>query len=972
MRKKIRYFSFFIIPTLMVLLLWPSATSWAQGDKSGWGDVEIRLNGGTNVAYIGENNIVEIWIENDATLLSMILGLEFDITGVSYQFNPAYGTFGYINPEGNAVGAFNLFHGEIAFMDDFSYDSIVIGAAAIVSGMPASSQSLCYTMQVYIPPDQPEQPGGFCVDNIYIPPSYTWSFVEVGGVSYPPTYNGIGNTNILVPDAPPICFDIVRRPNLPPIIENCPPDPIQGLVDQTITYQFSAYDPDVPPEPLTFTIFPQGSIDATGLFSWHPTIDDVGTWAMTFEASDGLNTTACNFEVEVSSGENIPPVCDPESITSFECLAGDPFTHTFSATDPDNSPLALWYEIVAAPSGIINGASGEFLWETTESDTGMNEIIVSVSDGEDIAECVIYVRVYKDYTYGDANGDGGINVGDAVFLINYVFKGGSSPPSLDAGDANCDYSQNVGDAVFLINYVFKGGPAPGCYIKGACCMFGTCVETTRDTCALMEGEYYGDESSCDDEPTCPSDDCEICCEITITDCPADWLPEGRKYGAPDGSQGNNVGFIATIKAGGPRKIRFFLEGVSTEPGVCINYGKKSETPDLKFIQTANVNNTTYFDAPTDGGMSITTKDAVTIIAVQVTSYDWGAYGKIRACCMNSEGCETYSAWKTIPLDVKPTGGNHIADAWESSHANEAATWDKDWFPLLLKRDGDGFTFYEEYRGTMTGLEIGSVKHQRHDPDHRDLFLHDPDDLHRLSLKWHKFQIMTKFLVHYVNADPVALMNGPGLAAQGHRNINHMSSDIAKIDSQYALHIIKHPLSAKPADWGLTDGLILGPPRSADPLIKVATSQIQADMGYAITAQGGNPNDSHNTEYKDRVRRETSVTTTHEMGHGCNARQPLPGDHVSGVGGRQSRYGNAYSGDTLCVMRYDFDVCDIKNAAHPDMFGIRTAANSPPATTPGRWKFSNYTNDDLSNMIPFANRFCTFDNKCRQSLDVKDD
>jgi hypothetical protein len=66
---------------------------------------------------------------------------------------------------------------------------------------------------------------------------------------------------------------------------------------------------------------------------------------------------------------------------------------------------------------------------------------------------------------GDANGDGDANVGDAVFLINYVFKSGAAPECLAEGDANCDGGANVGDAVYLINYVFKGGPAP----MATCC-----------------------------------------------------------------------------------------------------------------------------------------------------------------------------------------------------------------------------------------------------------------------------------------------------------------------------------------------------------------------------------------------------------------------------------------------------------------------------------------------------------------------
>jgi hypothetical protein len=64
------------------------------------------------------------------------------------------------------------------------------------------------------------------------------------------------------------------------------------------------------------------------------------------------------------------------------------------------------------------------------------------------------------YINGDANDDDAINVGDAVFLINYAFKYGPEPIPLSSGDANGDEGVNVGDAVYLINFVFKGGPEP--------------------------------------------------------------------------------------------------------------------------------------------------------------------------------------------------------------------------------------------------------------------------------------------------------------------------------------------------------------------------------------------------------------------------------------------------------------------------------------------------------------------------------
>ncbi|MEE9441437.1 MAG: DUF362 domain-containing protein [candidate division Zixibacteria bacterium] len=65
-----------------------------------------------------------------------------------------------------------------------------------------------------------------------------------------------------------------------------------------------------------------------------------------------------------------------------------------------------------------------------------------------------------DYICGDANGDFDVNVGDAVFIINHVFKGGPAPEPIESGDANWDGDCNVGDAVYLINHVFKGGPGP--------------------------------------------------------------------------------------------------------------------------------------------------------------------------------------------------------------------------------------------------------------------------------------------------------------------------------------------------------------------------------------------------------------------------------------------------------------------------------------------------------------------------------
>jgi hypothetical protein len=61
---------------------------------------------------------------------------------------------------------------------------------------------------------------------------------------------------------------------------------------------------------------------------------------------------------------------------------------------------------------------------------------------------------------GDASKDGVVDLADAIFLLNYVFKGGDPPDPLELGDVNADGIVDLEDIVYLLNYLFKGGPPP--------------------------------------------------------------------------------------------------------------------------------------------------------------------------------------------------------------------------------------------------------------------------------------------------------------------------------------------------------------------------------------------------------------------------------------------------------------------------------------------------------------------------------
>jgi hypothetical protein len=65
---------------------------------------------------------------------------------------------------------------------------------------------------------------------------------------------------------------------------------------------------------------------------------------------------------------------------------------------------------------------------------------------------------------GNANADSLVDLGDIVFLLNYLYKNGPEPCVVEAADPNADCAVDLGDAIYLINFLFRGGSSPqfGC------------------------------------------------------------------------------------------------------------------------------------------------------------------------------------------------------------------------------------------------------------------------------------------------------------------------------------------------------------------------------------------------------------------------------------------------------------------------------------------------------------------------------
>ncbi len=142
------------------------------------------------------------------------------------------------------------------------------------------------------------------------------------------------------------------------------------------------------------------------------------------------------------------------------------FTWT-DATDPDpydHITYDLYYSTDSTFDSMytISGIEDTSYLLTTQLSYG-TEYFWKVRANDQFGGHTMSVQVYSFSTLpmcGDANGDLDIDIGDAVYVIEYIFKGGAAPDPVCAGDATGDAAIDIGDAVHLINYIFKGGPAP--------------------------------------------------------------------------------------------------------------------------------------------------------------------------------------------------------------------------------------------------------------------------------------------------------------------------------------------------------------------------------------------------------------------------------------------------------------------------------------------------------------------------------
>jgi len=146
----------------------------------------------------------------------------------------------------------------------------------------------------------------------------------------------------------------------------------------------------------------------------------------------------------------ITPIGDPVAVSFMES-----FVYYPTIVDPDDANHTITYLEYPHWCSVRNDSV-----IGTAPDTVFTERLTVTA--RDYCKSDTLSFLVRTYLLGDATGDGIIDVGDIVGLINYLFKNGPAPEPFISGDNNCDGNIDISDVVYLINYLFKDGPVPDC------------------------------------------------------------------------------------------------------------------------------------------------------------------------------------------------------------------------------------------------------------------------------------------------------------------------------------------------------------------------------------------------------------------------------------------------------------------------------------------------------------------------------
>ena len=238
------------------------------------------------------------------------------------------------------------------------------------------------------------------------PLSYSANTMPVGATlednlfSWTPTYGqaGIYQVTFIVSDNELVDFETiiitVNNVNQAPVLELI--SPVAEMEDTPISFVVSATDADG--DTLSYSVeglnLLVGATFENQTFDWRPGYDDAGTYELTFNATDGVDTDSQTITVAILNNNRLP-VFSPIGDRNIE--TGQTLAFVISATDADGDQITYSVDTLPSPQAFLTPTepTATFSWQPLPDETGAYSVSFIATDGHDFTTETITITVHQ-------------------------------------------------------------------------------------------------------------------------------------------------------------------------------------------------------------------------------------------------------------------------------------------------------------------------------------------------------------------------------------------------------------------------------------------------------------------------------------------------------------------------------------------------------------------------------------------------
>ena len=220
--------------------------------------------------------------------------------------------------------------------------------------------------------------------------TFAWTPTSLQAGAYSVTFRVTDGVNS---DSETITIN-VSNVNAAPVLSAVSPKTVTA--GQMLTFALSASDPDG--DALTYSAsgMQTGAALTGTVFTWVPTLAQVGTYIITFAASDGQYQSSQQAVITVSAGTTTPPPTGTNtapvlaSIASKTIAERSLLTFTLAATDDDGDTITYAAQNKPAYSSFTGNT---FSWRPTFDQQGTYSVTFTASDGKTTVSKTVTITV---------------------------------------------------------------------------------------------------------------------------------------------------------------------------------------------------------------------------------------------------------------------------------------------------------------------------------------------------------------------------------------------------------------------------------------------------------------------------------------------------------------------------------------------------------------------------------------------------